>query len=162
VDLVRSEAKFDDGGQSVAFRATETDVVTVESRHEAFSVNWTARTGSSDFVRQCKDYLDLTEASSVIYSYEAKRYLRIPGKELLHTSNLGDIGFMRFDLPSSVAIAWQHDNINDSNTVGCAMSELDFSFIATLFENTASNALTPLAKELDDVLGFLRYSYKER
>jgi hypothetical protein len=132
-------------------------------RSEAFSINWTTRTSSREFINYCRALDDAAEASSVVYNCETQRYLHIPGKVLLYELKPDDIGFIRLDLPSSVAIAWQqHDAINDSDTVGCAMPEFNSSFITSLFEETASERLAPLAGELDDHLGFLRYFFKER
>ena len=169
MDLERSEAKYDDGSQSVSLRASDTDVIMVEWWSQAFSVNWTARTNSRGFINYCRSLDDGVEASSVVYAREAQRYLHVHGKVVLYELNPDDIGFIRLDLPSSVAIAWQQpdninesdtDNINESDTVGCAMPEFNSSFITSLFEETASDKLAPLAGELDNHLGFLRYFLK--
>lgn len=164
MDLERTEAKHDDGSLSVSWRGKGTDVITVESRPEAFSVNWTARTDGHGFIDYCRALNDAAGASSTIYSCKAQRYLHISGKDLLYGQwDSEDLAFIRLNLPSSIAIAWQQsDQVNDSSTVGCAMSEFNPSFISRLFKRTASEALTPVTEQLDNLLGFLRYSFKER
>jgi hypothetical protein len=158
--LDRSEIKYDDGAELVTLRVSESDMITVESGHEAFSVNWTARVNGSDFIRMWMDYPDVYDAPSIVYNCSTKSYIRIPAKELLSAFwEPSDLGFVRLNLPG-VSVAWQRE-LDNSDTVGCAMSGISFPFITSLFENTASKTLVPLTNELNDHLSFLRHSFKE-
>jgi hypothetical protein len=163
VELERTEAKHDDGSQSIAWRGQGNDIIIVESRPEAFSVNWTSWTDDQEFIGYCRALDYAAEGTSTIYSCSARTYRHVSSKDLLYGSwNSDDLGFIRLNLPLSIAIAWRPDHVNDSSIVGCAMSEFNPSFISHLFEGTASEALTPVTKELGDLLGFLRDRFKER
>jgi hypothetical protein len=158
----RSEAKYDDGGETVTFRASSVDILTVELTGEAFSVNWSARTKGQQFIEVCRYFLGADDAPSTVYSCTAQRYLHIPAGELFSKSwESDDLRFIRLDFPS-FAVAWQHrDYQHDYETVGCAMAEFNLPIITGLFDNTASDELSSLTKELDEYLGFLRYTFKE-
>jgi hypothetical protein len=156
-----SELEHDDESQFVTLSASDTDSVAIELRPEAFSVNWTARTDSHDFINYCRALKDAHDGSSIIYNSQAQRHLQVSGKELLYDPwPVDDIRFIRLDLPSSIAVAWQQCIPNDPYIVGCAMSELDSPFIGDLFASTASETLVPLGGELYENLELFYSSFK--